>query len=140
MPLARSISACAAAVSMLIATTAYCQPTEASITKEIQGLRAVPDPQRPAATTKIAEEIRTLAAGQSKVKLADALTHLSTEGDPGRDTLQAVADTLAESVRETPKISATTRKTLKINRIVGAGRGKCPMRLPSKDLEFPGKD
>jgi peroxiredoxin len=99
----RTISACAAALSMLLTTAAYGQPTESSITKEIQGLRAVPDPQRPAATTKIAEEIRTLPAGQAKVKLADALTHLSTEGDPGRDTLQAVADTLAQSVKETPQ-------------------------------------
>lgn len=81
----------------------YGQPTEGSITKGLQGLRGVPDAQRPAATTHLAEEIRSLPAGQTKVKLADALTHLSTEGDPGSATLQAVAETLALSVKETPQ-------------------------------------
>lgn len=37
-----------------------------------------------------------------KLKLADALSHLVTEGDPGQQTLQAVADTLAQALRETP--------------------------------------
>jgi len=78
------------------------QATQASIGKEIEGLRAVPDAQRPDATTKIATEIRTLPAGIAKVKLADAVTHLSTEGDPGHATLQAVADTLAMALKENP--------------------------------------
>jgi peroxiredoxin len=77
------------------------QATESSITKQIQGLRAVPDPQRPAATIQIAKDIRTLPAGLSKLKLADALTHLVTEGDPGREALQTVADTLAQALSET---------------------------------------
>jgi len=78
------------------------QPTEASITQQLKGLRAVPDPQRPAATTKIALDIRTLPAGLTKLRLADSLTNLSTEGDPGRNTLQTVTSTLAESLQQNP--------------------------------------
>src|ERR1039458_4349412 len=79
------------------------QATQSSISKQLDGLRAVPDAQRPAETTKIANEIRTLPAGLPKLKLADALTHLATEGDPGRETLQAVADTLAQALKEIPQ-------------------------------------
>ena len=82
------------------------QVKEASINKEIGGLRGVSDALRPAATTKIANEIRTLPAGAPKLKLADALTHLVTEGDPGRETLQAVADALALTLKETPQATA----------------------------------
>jgi thiol-disulfide isomerase/thioredoxin len=92
----------AVALVLLVAPTLYGQATEGSIRKEIEGLRAVPDGQRPEATTKIAMDIRTLPAGMPKLKLADALTHLSTEGDPGHETLQAVAETLAQALKETP--------------------------------------
>jgi peroxiredoxin len=77
------------------------QATESSIGNELKTLRSVPTAQRPAATAKIALEIRELPAGLPKLKLADSLTHLSTEGDPGHETLQAVADTLAQSLAET---------------------------------------
>jgi thiol-disulfide isomerase/thioredoxin len=88
---------------LLLAPALHGQATEASIGKQIDGLRDVPDAKRPAATTQIAMDIRTLPAGKNKVKLADALTNLSTEGDPGHETLQAVADTLAQSLKETPQ-------------------------------------
>jgi peroxiredoxin len=91
-----------AALLLVSALGVQGQATQSSITKELEGLRAVPDAQRPAQTTKIAMEIRTLPAGIPKLKLADALTHLSTEGDPGHATLQAVADTLAQSLKENP--------------------------------------
>jgi peroxiredoxin len=78
------------------------QVSESSIGSQIGKLRDVPDAQRPAATAKIAMDIRTLPAGLPKLKLADSLTHLSTEGDPGRETLQAVADTLAEALTQHP--------------------------------------
>jgi peroxiredoxin len=78
------------------------QATESSITKQLQGLRGVPDAQRPAATAKIASDIRTLPAGLPKLKLADGLSHLATEGDPGHDTLNAVAQTLAIALTENP--------------------------------------
>src|SRR5664280_718833 len=88
---------------LLASRAMWGQATEASIGKAIGGLRALSDAERPAATIKIANDIRTLPAGLPKLKLADALTHLSTEGDPGAATLQAVADTLAQALTETPQ-------------------------------------
>ena len=89
-------------LSLLIAPSLHGQATEASIIDQLKHLRGVPTDQRPAATMKIAMDIRTLAAGTQKVRLADGLSHLATEGDPGHATLQAVADTLAKSLAETP--------------------------------------
>ena len=91
------------AFALLASPALWGQATVSSIGKQLDGLRAVPDPQRPAATTKIANDIRTLPPGLPKLKLADSLTHLATEGDPGQETLQAVADTLAQALKETPQ-------------------------------------
>jgi peroxiredoxin len=90
-------------LALLVLPAMRGQADEASIKTQIRGLRDLSDAERPAATTKIAMDIRTLPAGQAKVLLAAALTDLSTEGDPGHDTLQAVADTLAQSLKETPQ-------------------------------------
>jgi peroxiredoxin len=95
-----------AALFLMASAALHGQATESSINKEIGGLRGVSDAQRPATTTTIANEIRTLPAGVAKLKLADALIHLVTEGDPGRDTLQAVADALAQALKETPQPAA----------------------------------
>ena len=89
-------------VALLASPAMRGQATESSIRTQLDGLRDVPDAQRPAATTKLANDIRTLPAGLPKLKLADGLTHLATEGDPGRETLQAVADTLAQALKQTP--------------------------------------
>jgi peroxiredoxin len=89
--------------STLLATSAMqAQATESSITAQLKNLRSVPTAERPAATIKIAMEIRTLPPGLPKLKLADGLCHLSTEGDPGQETLQAVADTLSRALSESP--------------------------------------
>jgi len=84
------------------AAAVWGQASESSIKRQLEGLRDVPDAQRPAETMKIAMEIRTLPAGMHKLALADGLTHLATEGDPGHETLQAVGDTLALALKETP--------------------------------------
>src|SRR5208282_6274118 len=56
-----------------------------------------------AGTTKdLALKIRKLPATENKLRLAVNLTGLSTEGDFGHDTLQEVATTLAETLRERP--------------------------------------
>jgi peroxiredoxin len=90
-------------IATLLATpTLHAQATESSITNQLKGLRSVPTSQRPAATTKIATDIRTLPPGPPKVKLADSLSHLATEGDPGHETLQAVAQTLSQALSEFP--------------------------------------
>lgn len=91
-----------AAAIFVPAIYAQKAPSESSITKELEGLRGVPDPQRPTATIKIAMDIRTLPAGIPKVRLANGLSGLSTEGDPGKDALEAVAQTLALALKENP--------------------------------------
>jgi peroxiredoxin len=91
------------ACGLLVSPALRGQATETSIAKQIGGLRAVPDAQRPAATTKIAMDIRTLPAGLPKLKLAMGVSNLATEGDPGAETLQAVAVTLAQALTECPQ-------------------------------------
>jgi len=91
-----------AAAVLLAAPLLYCQVSESSIVSQLRSLRSVPTAQRPAATRKIAIDIRTLPAGLPKLKLADGLANLATEGDAGQETLQAVADTLAQALAESP--------------------------------------
>ena len=100
--MAASLRVLAVALVVFVAPLVYGQATEGSVTSELKNLRSVPVDQRPAATLRIALEIRTLPAGISKVRLADGLCHLSTEGDAGVEALQAVADTLSKSLSETP--------------------------------------
>lgn len=78
-----------------------------AIDQQLGKLRQMPDDQRAKATRQLALQIRALLPGTNKVGLAQALANLSTEGDFGHDTLQEVADTLAQSVRETPVPSKT---------------------------------
>ncbi len=86
----------------LTVPTLNAQATESSIVDHLKGLRAVPTAQRPAATAKLAADIRALHPSPRKVSLADALAHLATEGDPGKETLQAVTDTLSQALTESP--------------------------------------
>jgi len=88
--------------TLLIAPLLHGQAKESDVQKEIQNLRSVPAGQRPAATIKIAQDIGTLPPGLNKLKDADSLAHLSTEGDPGPQALAAVAGVLATSLRENP--------------------------------------
>jgi len=97
--LGTSIAATAVAAQT---TSITLSPAEKAIVPQLQGLRGVPDAQRGQRTTDIALEIRALPAGPNKVRLAVGLAGLSTEGDFGKDTLQAVATTLETSLSETP--------------------------------------
>jgi len=78
------------------------QASESAISSGLKGLRGLSVDARPAATLKLAQQIATLPAGMDKVKFAYGLAGLSTEGDAGHDTLQAVADTLSKALSETP--------------------------------------
>jgi peroxiredoxin len=91
------------------AFAAGAQPSESSINNQLKNLRSLSTAQRPAATLKLAQDIRTLPAGEQKLKLADALSHLSTEGDAGAETMQAVADTLAKALAESPVAAKGSR-------------------------------
>jgi thiol-disulfide isomerase/thioredoxin len=96
-------SQCILASAVLLLTPYLCgQATESSITSQMQKLRSLSAEQRPAATIKVAHDIATLPPGLHKVQFADSVAHLVTEGDQGQDALQAVADTLAKSLAETP--------------------------------------
>jgi peroxiredoxin len=65
-------------------------------------LRDLPDDVRARTTKPLALEIRRLPVSANKVKLANTLANLSTEGDFGHDTLEEVATTLADALREQP--------------------------------------
>jgi len=76
---------------------------EKPIVEQIRTLRSVPDNQRGAVTKDLAIKIRQLPITPNKLRLASGLANLSTEGDFGHDTLQEVATTLAEALREQPQ-------------------------------------
>jgi len=75
---------------------------EKPIVEQIRGLRKLDDSVRTRVTKELALQIRQLPAVPNKLRLAGALANLSTEGDFGRDTLQEVTTTLAQSLREQP--------------------------------------
>ncbi|HSY02954.1 MAG TPA: TlpA disulfide reductase family protein [Acidobacteriaceae bacterium] len=94
--------------SLLLAATLFAVPAflhadnQSKIISRMQGLRSLNATQRPSATVELATDIRALPPGIDKVKLADSLAHLVTEGDQGQDTIQAVADALRQSLSESP--------------------------------------
>jgi peroxiredoxin len=75
---------------------------EKPILDKIRTLRKLPDDERARTTKELALRIRQLPAGMNKLRLANSLANLSTEGDFGRDTLQEVTTTLAGALREHP--------------------------------------
>jgi peroxiredoxin len=72
------------------------------VAEKIHGLRDLPDDVRARTTKQLALEIRQLPASANKLELALSLANLSTEGDFGHDTLQEVATTLGDALREQP--------------------------------------
>jgi peroxiredoxin len=75
---------------------------EKPIVDQINGLRKLDDATRARTTKDLALQIRALPLVPNKLRLAEALANLSTEGDFGRDTLQEVTTTLATAMREQP--------------------------------------
>jgi thiol-disulfide isomerase/thioredoxin len=98
------LRACAfiwAAPILLLAQTA-CTPREKPIEDAISGLRSLPDANRARETRVLAARIRALPSAPHKLDLALDLASRATEGDFGRDTLQAVTTTLADAIRDHP--------------------------------------
>jgi peroxiredoxin len=99
-------------MAALLATRASCVQAQskepqwtaeqAPIAKSIAGLRSLADDVRPAATQLLAMQIRALPPSSNKLELAYELANLCTEGDQGQDTVQEVAATLAEALRQNP--------------------------------------
>jgi peroxiredoxin len=75
---------------------------EKPIADQIHGLRGLADDVRAGTTKELALKIRKLPATENKLRLAVGLAGLSTEGDFGHSTLQEVATTLADTLRERP--------------------------------------
>ena len=76
---------------------------EKPLADRLGGLRDLSDADRVGATRQLALQIRQLPATGNKVLLAVDLASLSTEGDFGHDTLQEVATTLTNALREQPQ-------------------------------------
>ncbi len=75
---------------------------EKPLLDQLRGLRSLADDVRAATTKDLALKIRKLPPTENKLRLAEGLAGLSTEGDFGHATLQEVATTLAETLRERP--------------------------------------
>ncbi len=75
---------------------------EKPIAEQLHGLRKLDDTARAQTTKQLALQIRQLSVVPNKLRLADGLANLSTEGDFGHDTLQEVTTTLATALREQP--------------------------------------
>ncbi|MGA7525257.1 MAG: TlpA disulfide reductase family protein [Acidobacteriaceae bacterium] len=90
--------------ALLLATTPVLLHADnvSKIEGRMRQLRSLSATDRPPATVQLAGEIRALPPSKDKVMLADSLAHLVTEGDQGQATIQAVADTLRQSLSETP--------------------------------------
>jgi peroxiredoxin len=76
---------------------------EKPIVDQIHGLRKLPDDTRAQTTKDLAASIARLPVTPNKLRLANSLANLSTEGDFGHDTLQQVANTLESALREQPQ-------------------------------------
>lgn len=90
------------AALLLAAPLLHAISAEDDIVSQIKTLRSLNETQRPLTTIKLAQQIRGLPAGLQKVKLADAVANLVTEGDQGQDALQTAADTLSKALAEWP--------------------------------------
>lgn len=75
---------------------------EKPIVEQLRTLRNLDDSVRSRTTKELAMRIRQLPVVPNKLRLAEALANLSTEGDFGHDTLQEVTTTLATVLREQP--------------------------------------
>jgi len=75
---------------------------EKPIVDQIRGLRKLDDALRARTTKDLARQVRQLPVSPNKLRLAGALSNLSTEGDFGRETLEEVTTTLAQALREQP--------------------------------------
>ncbi|HXC00438.1 MAG TPA: TlpA disulfide reductase family protein [Terriglobales bacterium] len=96
---------------------------EKPIADQIHGLRGLADDVRVGTTKDLALKIRKLPAGANKLRLAVGLAGLSTEGDFGHATLQEVATTLAETLRESPLPWAEAKDS--------EANGKAAARVPA---------
>jgi peroxiredoxin len=94
---------------LFCATIASSQEQKVVYTKQelpfvvqLRVLGDLPEDKRGLVAKDIALGVRRLPASLNKLRLADSLAFVSTAGDPGHDTLQEVATTLADALRQQP--------------------------------------
>jgi peroxiredoxin len=75
---------------------------EKPIVDQLHNIRKLPDEVRVQTTKNLALQIRELPVVPNKLTLAMGLASRATEGDFGHDTLQEVATTLADAIKEQP--------------------------------------
>src|SRR5208283_4330664 len=98
---------------------------EKPIADQIHGLRGLADDVRAGTTRDLALKIRKLPPTENRLRLAVNLAGLSTEGDFGHSTLQEVATTLADTLRERPVPWAAAQEG-EANAGAGAGSTRVP--------------
>jgi peroxiredoxin len=97
-----------ASLVFLFALAAYPQrapaltPEETAISTQIASLRSLPDEAWTQSVAKLARQIQQLPPTPGKAALIANLGNLVTEGDAGHDTLQVVASTMAQVLRDSP--------------------------------------
>jgi peroxiredoxin len=77
-------------------------PEGKAISAQISHLRELPDDVWTQTVGKVARQIQQLPAGAEKEGLIGNLGNLVTEGDAGHETLQVVASTMAQVLRDSP--------------------------------------
>jgi len=92
---------CLLSVSVFLGAQSWMDQAK-TIQNQVHQLRSLPDDERAKVTKQLAMQIRQLPSAAPKAGLADELANLATEGDFGRDTLQAVTTTLAQALAEQP--------------------------------------
>jgi len=115
------VAMCAATVLLIGAASVGAQVQEPAWTVQekpivvaLGTLRSLPEEARVKKTNELALEIRSLAVADNphKALVALGLAGLSTEGDPGHDTLQEVATTLAGALKEQPPAANSEEATI----------------------------
>jgi peroxiredoxin len=92
-------------------------PELAAISKSMGQIRGLPtDADRAKLVLQIVEDIRALPPAMPKLGPISSLANLVTEGDLGKDALNAVASTLAQALKETPGTAANYVELAKLVR------------------------
>jgi peroxiredoxin len=104
-------------------------PAEPAISERMKKLRGLPDAERAKVVLELAHAIRDLPKG-SKLDLAETLASYATEGDNGREALDAVAATLGQSMQE---VAATAAAYIELAGLVRYEHVRAPFASSSLD-------
>ncbi|HWB32257.1 MAG TPA: TlpA disulfide reductase family protein [Acidobacteriaceae bacterium] len=105
------VSVCVTMAALLAPAVLWGQAKESSVKKDLKSLSApsgMPggggaSADKPAKIIQLSKDIASLPAGEKKIEDADQLAAISTQGENGKDAMQAAADTLAAALKESPQ-------------------------------------